>query len=77
MEVGERYRPKVPDGVFYDPELEQWACLVCWTPPGHLADTCDALSPTERLCTREPGHVGRHASCGGGVLHHPLEVWEA
>lgn len=45
---------------------------------GHLPSdgpVCGVRSKREGLmCTREPGHQGKHAACG--AVAHPMEEWE-
>jgi hypothetical protein len=76
-DVGELLRPGgIPEGVFLERDLGQWACLYCWTPSETLAETCDARNPrTTKTCTRDPGHDGPCIACGPGAHQHPLEIW--
>lgn len=61
---------------FWDAELQQHSCLLCWTPPDFSAETCGARSRAGKICTREPGHLQAHAACGPAVHTHPIEIWE-
>lgn len=61
---------------FWDMEIDQFSCLLCWTPPSFNAECCNARSPRGHDCTREPGHEAAHAACGPALHLHPIEVWE-
>jgi hypothetical protein len=64
-------------------------CVLCGyplptkTPTGATAvmqylktEECEAVSPeaSALICTREPGHRGKHAACG--FIAHPSDSWK-